>query len=501
MPTAPFYPIVYIRGYAGTQGEVEDTVADPYMGFNLGATKIRQKWTQEITRHVFESPVIRLMKDHDYRDVYEGGEELPVEEEPPDRAIYIYRYYEPVSRDLGSGQRPEMESYAEGLHDFIEQIRDHYCGPADNQDAERKQAREEFRVHIVAHSMGGLIARCYLQNVCRKKGIRPPVDRVVTYATPHGGIDFRVVGNVPSFFSRNNVDNFNRRRMREYLAIQDDDTPVTALDGAFPPERFHCLVGTNHRDYTAAQGVSRRAVGSMSDGLVRIQNAVVDRAPRAFMHRAHSGHYGIVNSEEGYQNLRRFLFGDVRVDVRLAFDEITLPPQVARRKEDGHQIRASYHVETVVRVRGERTSLHRRTTEDESALFVDYDRYVKGEKSSYLASIFLMDAARINRRRRSLGFSVDLRVLVPEYVVDGRWFRRDHFEGGYLFREKLNLDLTLDDEDTKLRWGLDTATPNRSSRTAEMQKRDDQYTFSIPVEQNTRPGLKGHLIVTASAHE
>ncbi len=40
----PYYPIVYVRGYAMTQGEVEETVATPYMGFNLGSTKIRQDW-------------------------------------------------------------------------------------------------------------------------------------------------------------------------------------------------------------------------------------------------------------------------------------------------------------------------------------------------------------------------------------------------------------------------------------------------------------------------
>lgn len=33
------YPIIYVRGYAMTQSEIEATVATPYMGFNLGATK------------------------------------------------------------------------------------------------------------------------------------------------------------------------------------------------------------------------------------------------------------------------------------------------------------------------------------------------------------------------------------------------------------------------------------------------------------------------------
>ncbi len=71
--TPPYYPIVYVRGYAGTEGEVEDPFADPYMGFNLGATKIRQAWTGKVGRHIFESPVVRLMKDFDYRDIYEDG--------------------------------------------------------------------------------------------------------------------------------------------------------------------------------------------------------------------------------------------------------------------------------------------------------------------------------------------------------------------------------------------------------------------------------------------
>jgi hypothetical protein len=36
---APYHPIIYVRGFAGSQGEIEDTVGDPYMGFNLGSTK------------------------------------------------------------------------------------------------------------------------------------------------------------------------------------------------------------------------------------------------------------------------------------------------------------------------------------------------------------------------------------------------------------------------------------------------------------------------------
>ena len=36
-----YLPIIYVRGYAGSQGAVESTVDKPYYGFNLGATQVR----------------------------------------------------------------------------------------------------------------------------------------------------------------------------------------------------------------------------------------------------------------------------------------------------------------------------------------------------------------------------------------------------------------------------------------------------------------------------
>jgi hypothetical protein len=81
-----------------------------------------------------------------------------------------------------------------------------------------------------------------------------------------------------------------------------------------------CLIGTNAADY----GAVSKAVGPKSDGLVQIDNAYVRGASRAYVHRSHSGPYGEVNSEEGYQNLRRFLFGTRKVTARLV--GATLPP-------------------------------------------------------------------------------------------------------------------------------------------------------------------------------
>jgi hypothetical protein len=481
----PHFPIIYTRGYAMTQSAVEDTVADPYMGFNLGSTKLRQLVTRNTVRHIFESPLIRLMKDEQYTDIYEHGSEVPSGKRPPDRAVWIYRYYEPVSKELGTGQRPEIEDYANGLKNLIDDLERRYCTRKGELDP---KLQKNFRVYLVAHSMGGLICRCLLQNI--SPGDKR-IDKVFTYATPQGGIDLKMFGNVPDFLQLNNSENFNEKRMREYLKISGKQVPVHSLDGKYPADRFFSLVGTNHRDYNLA----KLAIGPMSDGLVQIKNAYVEGSPRAFVHRSHSGHYGIVNSEEGYQNLRRFFFGNVRIDVFLDIQEISLPEKVQRKKDKGKRVRAPYHAEVIGRVRGARWDLHRRTVGEESAVFVNYDENVRGKKPLQLASVFLTNNARVTPQRSSLGFSIDLRVLVPEYEVEGGWFNSDYYDGGYLYRDKINFEAIREtDGSWRLRYGFDSLTPNLTSEDAVTTTLPDKsYSFSLPIRQATRPGIEATL--------
>src|SRR5262249_14476351 len=86
----PYHPIIYVRGFAATHDEIEETVADPYMGFNLGSTKSRQVWDGRLRKYFFESPLVRLKdelvyeqtpegkkrSDRRYDDVYVDGEDL-----------------------------------------------------------------------------------------------------------------------------------------------------------------------------------------------------------------------------------------------------------------------------------------------------------------------------------------------------------------------------------------------------------------------------------------
>lgn len=500
---SPFYPIIYVRGYAGSQAEIEETVATPYMGFNLGSTKVRQRWTGRVERVIFESPLVRLMKEHDYRDIYLDGAEIDAEPPIPPRSVVIYRYYESASKELGQGTRLEVENYAEGLSDLILSVRDRVC----RDDA---AAREVFRVLLVAHSMGGLICRCLLQNTeVGRDEARRLVDKVFTYATPHNGIDFELLGNVPGFFSRNNANNFNRTTMAKYLALgpaalSASGGRVNDLNGRFDPDRFFCLVGTNWRDYEVGGGWVAKLAGEMSDGLVRIANASVNRSPRAFVHRSHSGHYGVVNSEEGYQNLTRFLFGDVRLDGILEVHELTLPKDVQKQKNDGKRIRASYHFETIVNVRGKDWDLHRRLTAEGSAVFRTYKEMLEDppgeQRHPHLFSVFLSRGARVNSRRQSLGFAIELRVLVPRYEVDGFLFLNNYYAGGSIYQDKINVEVTPADEpdDWKLRYGFDSKSPNETRHIADVDQVDaGELTFRIPIERKSKPGILATLRLRA----
>ena len=297
------------------------------------------------------------------------------------------------------------------------------------------------------------------------------------------------------FSIRTMQGNFGPKRMRDFLALPDQ-TDLRSLNGHFPEERVFCLVGTDARDYGAVAGLSKRAVGPLSDGLVQIRNASVLDAPRAFVNRSHSGHYGLVNSESGYQNLRRFLFGQRRILVEMTDVSVTLPARVARLKEDGVRVRASYHIDAVVSVRGVPVELNRSTYDEESAIFRSYDRLT--ERPTKLFTAFLMADARVNPRRQSLGLAVRLQVRVPDYETDGALWLDEHYEGGLLFSEKLNIEVLLQaDGRSEIRYGWDRRTPNRSRRRIDLIAEGNDAMGTIPfASASTRPGIRGNLRLT-----
>ena len=528
MQERAIHPIIYVRGYAMTQNEIEETVADPYMGFNIGSSKARQLWDGSIKKFYFESPLVRLMKEYGYDDVYEDGIDQVMDVQAqrmsvPYRSLIIYRYYEPSSKALGQNLEPNIEHFARGLSDLILNLRKRIYPDGSKTPISREEEilgklpYNEFRVYLVAHSMGGLVCRAFLQNP--KLGAdtaRRLVDKVFTYATPHNGIEVRGLGNVPSWLSLFEMNTFNRGEMGRFLGLKKADRPDDSVNLVthFDHRRIFNLVGTNPADYKVAAGLSSFAAGDTSDGLVRIANATTrgrvgqttECSPHAFVHRSHSGHFGIVNSEEGYQNLIRFLFGDLRADGYLDIDELTLPPDVQREYDRGKSVRASYLFEIIVSVRGKQWQLHRRTAHENSAVFRKFDELFPKKRGSrkparaespLLFTAFLDMAHRVDPTRRTVAFAVDLCVRVPEYEVDGILFLKNHFEGGHLFRDMITVEATpptAPEEDWKVEYQV-ASRRGQPSEQALAKKNGNQLTFFIPIDQPQPPGIKAKLRV------
>jgi hypothetical protein len=341
-------PVIYVRGFAGSG--IDKVVDDPFYGFNEGSVHVRVDGTNDPRFHQFESPLLRLMTDEGYRLLVQGDQRAYLEGagdgEVDAHTLWVHRFYDISASTFGrKAEEFSLEKAAEDLFTLVQLVVRKTGAP---------------RVFLVAHSMGGLICRSLVQRV-----IPDPtrfVARIFTYATPHGGIDFAVGWGLLEKFRDltgfQGADIFGRDRMYEYLTrtpaakTPKDFDPVLIPADGYPLDDLFCLVGTNPEDYAAAGGLSSWAVGARSDGLVQIDNAYVKGAHRAMVHRSHSGRFGVVNSEEGYQNLRRFLFGDLQVKVDLIDYDV----------EGSEADDTLWQLETALSIRGLPVLVHEQST-------------------------------------------------------------------------------------------------------------------------------------------
>ncbi|MCL2789442.1 MAG: hypothetical protein FWD79_02230 [Desulfobulbus sp.] len=532
-PNTPFHPIIYVRGYAMTADEIDATTADPFCGFNLGSTVYRAVPDKERAprKFIFQSPVVRLASDFKYGNIYQDGYDILDDEWETDatgkstgnrlasRSIIIFRYYDQASRMLGSGKTPSIDDFARQLGDLVLRVRDLVC-----RNEQNGVGQEDFRCYLVAHSMGGLICRALLQNPQndpRKAGRY--VDKLFTYATPHNGIE--VAGmNVPNWFSLNDMNNFNRERMAQYLGLTapmskpPDDRVDWLPEERFSPERVFCMVGTNRMDYEVAMGLSRTFSGHGSDGLVRIDNATLrglksngqpgQPCAKAFAYRSHSGYYGIVNSEEAYQNLTRFLFGNVRVDIWLDVTDIRLPVEVQKQQDAGKQINALYQFEILASPRGKLWYLTRRTAVEDSVACMSHANWLAAPKengSLYLSTVFLANRAKVNPDRATLAYCLTLNVRVPDYEIERKLWINEHYEGSYLFRDQILVEM-VPPSTPGAKWkvssswqgtGLNLTTTEMNGKALQAGKIE----LKIPLSSagTTSPGIDGQLRFIVSA--
>jgi hypothetical protein len=516
---APFFPIIYVRGYAMTASERDETAADPFCGFNMGSTVYRAQAdrSQPPRKFVFESPMLRLAGDFDYADVYENGNDILDPDWEPQRgqigiaarSVVVYRYYDGGSNLLGDGQARPIPEYAKGLGELILKVRELVQA--------REGAEQPFRCYLVAHSMGGLIVRSFLQDASLSHpDARAAVDKVFTYATPHNGIEVLGV-NVPGWLGAADINNFDRDKMAGYLKLKPALDRYKRVDflpsSAFPIDRFFCMIGTNRSDYEAAAGLSRTFVGNGSDGLVKIANAsvwglddagqVTDSAPVAFAYRSHSGTFGIVNAEESYQNLVRFLFGDVRVDIWLQIEDVQLPAALVDKK-----VNALYQFELLARPRGKRWYLSRRVSEEDSPACRTHaqltDPAQPGARMVYLSTVFLANRAKVSQNDRTLAYQMDLRVRVPDYEVERRFWPDSHYEGSYLFNDALRVVLEPPAAEGGA-WQVSTQWQSSAEAPLVQQISGDDIAkgkvgvntpFASP---RMAPGLRGQVLLMASA--
>lgn len=521
MLKAPFYPIIYVRGYAMTATERDDATADPFCGFNVGSAVYRASVDKKAPARklIFESPLLRLISDFQYEEVFENGCDIMDDDWKPRRdssgherkgisarSVIIHRYYEGSSSLLGDEQAKPIAEYSQALSKLIARVRERVM------EGEGIPP-EAFKCYLVAHSMGGLVARGMLQNPANDpENMRGSVAKFFTYATPHNGID--VVGlNVPSWLSTNEINTFNRDRIAGLTGMPKVNDRVDFMPAsAMPIENVFCMVGTNRADYDVAAGLSRTFVGHGSDGLVKICNAslwglddhgaVTQPAATAFAYRSHSGYFGIVNSEEAYQNLTRFLFGDVRVDLWLQVQSVRLPADIEQK-----QVEALYQFEVLARPKGKPWLLTRRLAEEDSPTCRTHkdvtDPAQPGARLVYLSTVFLANAARMDKDDPSLTYAMDVAVRVPDYVVERKLWLDGHFEGSYLFRDSLVVRLapplaTGDPWQVTYGWQSQTGT-QATQPVAYKDLGAGKFEIRVPFENAGKPGISGEVLLSASA--
>jgi hypothetical protein len=199
----------------------------------------------------------------------------------------------------------------------------------------------------------------------------------------------------------------------------------------------------------------------------------------ANVHRAHSGRRGIVNSFESYENIERFLFGDVRANIYL--DEIEIKTPV-----DGTQF---YDFEFRLSVRMTDSYLHRREQDPcENAMRYDRDKVPRQLK---LHSVFLNS----RRRTQDLEWShFSARIKVVEHRIKHNWFRWDtEYPGRQIYSE--NVEVRLSDIGAD---GTVTGGYNWDSDEQEWQTLEPSADGRLRFELRAAGALAGFVVIDVS---
>jgi pimeloyl-ACP methyl ester carboxylesterase len=346
MSTIEHVPLILIRGFGGLS--VEDERQAAYQGFNDGTVYPHKRGEN----YIYEGLVLRYLKSnwryHDatnvvgyysrpvieegdlpeglhgldpryfsgHRVVIDAGTALSLIATPDDprRSLWVFRYYDLDERSF--------EVYGDALVRLIDFVRDLTV---------LKTGHPKPPVNIIAHSMGGLIAREAVQVTLPRLGRRAAdcINKIVTLGTPHKGISFQGVRDWKLVDADEELERFNP----DGQADAKNQWAWVNFPKFFPPERVLCVVGTNYKTYgtRVATGLNRLFstpqehgwTYNRSDGLVKQSSAELPGAPRTFVHKCHGGFDSIVTARESFEVATRFFHGDVRARVNLVSAQVS----------------------------------------------------------------------------------------------------------------------------------------------------------------------------------
>ncbi|MBD1865167.1 MULTISPECIES: hypothetical protein [Trichocoleus] len=354
-------PLILIRGFGGS--DVVEEQKNAYQGFNEGTVYPLKQGEN----YIYEGLILRLMKsnwryqdatnvvNYSNKEIAHMRENLPQElrsldqagffskskvvidpamalnlinsDDDPRQTLWVFRYY-----DLGDRAFNQYGIALTRLIDFIRTL-------VDIKLKAKGIESHVNKVNIIAHSMGGLIARQAIQCAFRDNETRvgqataeESINKIVTLGTPHQGISFQLLQElswIPFLQADDEIEQFNPEKQADPI----NEVGFNKLKDHFPLDRLLNIVGTNHHtyNYTSSRILNRLFAAAndgglsynRSDGLVKQKYAQIPGAPRTFIHKSHGGHDSIINSREAYEISSRFLFGDIRARLRLIEANIT----------------------------------------------------------------------------------------------------------------------------------------------------------------------------------
>ena len=111
----------------------------------------------------------------------------------------------------------------------------------------------------------------------------------------------------------------------------------------------------------------------------------------------------------------------------------------------------------------------------------------------------------MNPNRKTLAYSMTLGVRVPDYEIDRKLWVNEHYEGGYLFRDAVVLEMTPPDkpeENWKIAYAWQgTAVNLVTEEIAAKTLKGGKVEVKIPLPSADRamPGIEGQVrfVVTA----